>query len=214
MCFVDIDKAFDRVPRKVMEWAMRKKGLPEVIKSVDESISRGKNESSSGIRVISEILGTSWYTSRIWLLPLLFGIAEDVISENAREGLMNEILYVDDLILMSESMNLKEKFFKWKETFESKGLKVNLKKTKVLLSGLKGEALKSKVDPCAQCDKKVMENLVKCTKCSKWVHDRCAKMKRVTSPLAKGFVCELCVYTKELRNQVKNYYHFLTRLTL
>ena len=45
------------------------------------------------------------------LLPLLFAIAGDVISENARKGLMNEILYVDDLVLMSESMeNLKEKF--------------------------------------------------------------------------------------------------------
>ena len=31
MCFVDMKKAFDRVPRKVMEWAMRKKGLSEVI---------------------------------------------------------------------------------------------------------------------------------------------------------------------------------------
>ena len=31
MCFVDMDKACDRVPRKVMEWAMRKKGLSEVI---------------------------------------------------------------------------------------------------------------------------------------------------------------------------------------
>ena len=31
MCFVDIEKAFDQIPRKVMEWAMRKKGLPEVI---------------------------------------------------------------------------------------------------------------------------------------------------------------------------------------
>ena len=30
MCFVDIEKAFDRVPRKVMECAMRKKGLSEV----------------------------------------------------------------------------------------------------------------------------------------------------------------------------------------
>ena len=30
-CFVDIEKIFDRVPRKVMEWAMRKKDLPEVI---------------------------------------------------------------------------------------------------------------------------------------------------------------------------------------
>ena len=31
MCFVDMEKAFDRVSRKVMEWAMRKKGLSEVI---------------------------------------------------------------------------------------------------------------------------------------------------------------------------------------
>ena len=91
------------------------------------------------------------------LSPLLFAIAVDVISENAREGLMNEILYVDDLILMSESMeNLKEKFLKWKEAFESKGLKVNLKNTKVMVSGSKGEVLKSKVDPRAKCGKRVM----------------------------------------------------------
>ena len=31
MCFVDIEKAFDRVPSKVTEWATRKKGLPEVL---------------------------------------------------------------------------------------------------------------------------------------------------------------------------------------
>ena len=31
MCFVDIEKTFDRVSRKVMESVMRKKGLPEVM---------------------------------------------------------------------------------------------------------------------------------------------------------------------------------------
>ena len=43
----------------------------------------------------------------------------------------------------------------------------------------------------------VMANSAMCTKCGKWVHGRCAKMKRVTSTQAKGFVFELCVYTKE-----------------
>ena len=31
MCFVDMEKAFDRVPRKVVDWALRKKSLSEVI---------------------------------------------------------------------------------------------------------------------------------------------------------------------------------------
>ena len=31
MCFVDMEKAFDRVPRKVMGRAMKKKGLSEVM---------------------------------------------------------------------------------------------------------------------------------------------------------------------------------------
>ena len=42
-----------------------------------------------------------------------------------------------------------------------------------------------------------MANSVMSTKCGKWVHERCAKMKRVTSTQAKGFVCKLCVYTKK-----------------
>ena len=29
MCFVDLEKAFDGVTKKVVEWAMRKKGIPE-----------------------------------------------------------------------------------------------------------------------------------------------------------------------------------------
>ena len=81
---------------------------------------------------------------------------------------MNKVLYADDLALISKSKeNLKEKFLKWKEAFESKGLKVNLKKTKVMLNGSKGKVLKSKVNPCAKCSKRVMTNSVMCTKCGK-----------------------------------------------
>ena len=43
------------------------------------------------------------------LSSLLFAVVVDVISENAREGLMNKILYEDDLVLMSESMKNMER---------------------------------------------------------------------------------------------------------
>ena len=38
---MDTEKAFDRVPRKVMEWSMRKKGLPEVIVRAVRSLYHG-----------------------------------------------------------------------------------------------------------------------------------------------------------------------------
>ena len=58
---------------------------------------------------------------------LVFAIMVDVATESVREGLMSEMLYADDLVLTSEMMEglrLRKKFWKWKEAFESKGLKV------------------------------------------------------------------------------------------
>ena len=35
MCFVDLEKTYDKAPMKVLEWAMMKKRIPEVlVKSV------------------------------------------------------------------------------------------------------------------------------------------------------------------------------------
>ena len=87
---------------------------------------------------------------------------------------------------------LKEKFWKWKEAFKSKGLKVNLGKTKVVVSRAEGEVFVSKVDPCGICGKRVMANSVLWVKCEKWLHGRCAKVKRVTPRLGRDFVCKIC----------------------
>ena len=74
------------------------------------------------------------------LSPLLFAIVVGVITESVRNGLMSKMLCADDLVLTSETMEgLREKFWKWKEAFESRGLKVNLGKTKVVVSGAEGE---------------------------------------------------------------------------
>ena len=41
MGFVDLKKTFDRLPRKVLEWAMRKKGIPQVLVRSAVSIYEG-----------------------------------------------------------------------------------------------------------------------------------------------------------------------------
>ena len=112
MCFVDIEKTFDRVPKKVMEWAMRKKVLPEVIVRALMSLYHGaQTKVRLGYELSEEFLVQVGVHEGSVLSPLLFTIAVDVISEKAREELMNEILYEDGLVLMSKSMeNLREVF--------------------------------------------------------------------------------------------------------
>ena len=40
-CFVDLEKTFDRALRKVLEWAMSKKGIPEVLVRLMMSLYEG-----------------------------------------------------------------------------------------------------------------------------------------------------------------------------
>ena len=69
------------------------------------------------------------------LSPFLFAVLLDVVTEFAREGALSELLYADNIVLMSETIDeLENDFFKWK-VFESKGFKVDLEKTKVMVSG-------------------------------------------------------------------------------
>ena len=104
--------------------------------------------------------------------------------------MVNGLLYADDLVLMSETMeDLKERFWNWKDAVESKGLKVNIKKTKVMVSRSEEELFKIKIDPWEVCGRRVMANSVLCTKYGNWVHGRCVKIERAMARLAMDFVC-------------------------
>ena len=127
------------------------------------------------------------------LSPLIFAIVVDVVTEHAREGLLNEILYADDLVMMSESLeDLRKRFQRCRSALEGKGLKVNAEKTKMMVSVKEGEIVFSKTNPWGICGKRVESNAVCCTKCTKWIYGRCTKMKKVTSSSVRHFVCRRC----------------------
>ena len=132
MCFVDLEKVFNRVPRRVLEWAMRKRGIPEaMVRAVTSLYEGAKTRVRVGLELSQEFEVKVGVHQGSTLSPLLFAIMVDMITESVRNGLMSEMLYADHLVLTSETMEgLRGTFWKWKEAFESKGLKVNLWKTK------------------------------------------------------------------------------------
>ena len=69
------------------------------------------------------------------LSPLLFAIVVDVVTNEIKEGMLQEILCAYNIVLIAESMaELQGNFFGWKSALESKGLKVILMKTRVMVS--------------------------------------------------------------------------------
>ena len=179
MAFVDLEKAFDRVPREVVWWALR-------CLSVDEWIMSGiramYGDATTRVRLNGRERESNAFSVRVGvhqgsvLSPLLFIIVLEALSREFRVGLTMELLYADDLVvLMAESEELLlEKLRKWKEGMEAKGLRVNTGKTKVMQCRVsRYQSEDSGEYPCGVCRKGVGENSILCVECHRWVHKRC-----------------------------------------
>ena len=56
MCFINLKKAFERVSRKILEWVMRKRGIPEVMVRTVMSLYEGaKTRVRVGLRVVQGV---------------------------------------------------------------------------------------------------------------------------------------------------------------
>ena len=105
MCFVDSEKAFGRVPKRVVEWAMRKKGLPEILVKAVMSLYEGAETKVRVVSGLSEDFSVKVGAhQRSVLSPLLFAMVIDEVTENARKGWIKQILFADDLVLKGETM--------------------------------------------------------------------------------------------------------------
>ena len=103
MCFVDLEKAIDRVSRKVLAWAMRKKDIPDVLVRSVMSLYKG---AKMRVRVDSELseepdVKVGMHQGSVQS-PFLFAVVVDVVTEFAREGGLSELM-IADLVLMSET---------------------------------------------------------------------------------------------------------------
>ena len=99
------------------------------------------------------------------LSPLLFVIVMVAISREFWVALPWELLYADDLAVMAETEEeLIKRLNEWKDNVESKGIRVNMNKTKVTISGERQKVRQKVVRwPCGVCSKGVGSNSLQCT---------------------------------------------------
>ena len=88
----------------------------------------------------------------------------DVVTEEvAKEG--HALMYTDDLVLMCETKEeARQRFVAWRNALESKGLKVNISKTKVMRCARDGAPKEAAVDPCSvwkdgECELNPLHNM-------------------------------------------------------
>ena len=92
------------------------------------------------------------------LSPFIFAVVMDVVTEEvAKEG--RALMYADDLVLNCETKEeARQRFVAWINALESKGLKVNISKMKVMRCAQDGVLKEAAVDPFNVCGKRVGVN--------------------------------------------------------
>ena len=163
MAFVDLEKAFARVPRVVIWWAMRKLGIDEWLVRLVQSMYKD---------VRSRVRVGDGYSEE-------FGVG---VGVHQGSGSMEELLV---------------KVKTWKTEMEKKGLRVNMRKTKIMESGINLDVLKkSGKYLCGVCLTGVgRTNAIQCDGCKCWVHKKCSGIKGRMLRESE-FTCARCLGTK------------------
>ena len=182
MAFVDLEKTFDRVPRKVIWWALRKLGVEEwIVRLVQGMYANAWSRVCVGEGYNEEFEVKVGVHQGSVLSPLLFIIVLEALSRELHSGVPWEDLYADDLVIISESLEeCVRRLLTWKEAMEKKGLRVNAGKIKIMICGMGLDLLQSSgMFPCTVCRTGVGSNSIFCNSCKHWVHKKCSGLKRL-----------------------------------
>ena len=119
------------MPRDVVYWALRCKGVSEsLIELVKEMYSGSSTRVNTMYGKTQEFeIGVGLHQGSA-LSPFLFVVVLDTLTEQIGMQGIWEILYVDDLVIMAKTKeDLQRRIFEWLNSMERGGLKVNVDKT-------------------------------------------------------------------------------------
>ncbi|KAK3547878.1 hypothetical protein QTP86_034175 [Hemibagrus guttatus] len=132
--FVDLEKAYDRVPREELWYCMRKSGVAEkYVRVVQDMYERSRTVVRCAVGQTEEFKVEVGLHQGSALSPFLFAIVMDQLSEEVRQESPWTMMFADDIVICSESREqVEENLERWRFALERRGMKVSGSKTEYM----------------------------------------------------------------------------------
>ncbi|KAK3572660.1 hypothetical protein QTP86_001628 [Hemibagrus guttatus] len=132
--FVDLEKAYDRVPREELWYCMSKLGVAEkYVRVVQDMYERSRTVVRCAVGQTEEFKVEVRLHQGLALSPFLFAIVMDQLSEEVRQESPWTMMFADDIVFFSESREqVEENLERWRFVLERRGMKVSRSKTEYM----------------------------------------------------------------------------------
>ncbi|KAK3543895.1 hypothetical protein QTP70_030268, partial [Hemibagrus guttatus] len=132
--FVDLEKAYDRVPREELWYCMRKSGVAEkYVRVVQDMYERSRTVVRCAVGQTEEFKVEVGLHQGSALSPFMFAIMMDQLSEEVRQESPWTMMFADDIVICSESREqVEENLERWRFALERRGMKVSRSKTEYM----------------------------------------------------------------------------------
>ena len=139
--FIDLEKAFDRVPRDEVWYCLRAKKVPEkYVRCIQDMYKNSKTKVRCAVGTTESFEVKVGVHQGSALSPLLFVVVMDVITEQVRREVPWNMMFADDVVLIQEQKELLEtEIENWRDALETRGLKVSRSKTEYVCFNKKSE---------------------------------------------------------------------------
>ena len=137
MVFIDLEKAYDKIPRNVMWWALEKHKVPAkyitLIKDMYNNVVTSVRTSDVDTDDFPIKIGLHQGSA---LSPYLFALVMDEVTRDIQGDIPWCMLFADDVVLVDDSRTgVNRKLELWRQTLESKGFRLSRTKTEYMMCG-------------------------------------------------------------------------------